>query len=95
MFLTQVSSVLCVVLVSVRGTSGTEPRPYHRSCGELECPSPVLIWVAKSRHWISFMCVEGNVIYSLVSFVIIFLRNIFLVLIICIYDEGMGNVSLA
>ena len=41
------------------------------------------------------MCVEGNVIYSLVSFVIIFLRNIFLVLIICIYDEGVGNVSLA
>ena len=41
------------------------------------------------------MCVEGNMIYSLAAFVIIFLRNIFLALIICMYDEGMENVSLA
>ena len=41
------------------------------------------------------MCVEGNVIYSLVAFVIIDLRNIFLALIICMHDEEMENVSLA
>ena len=38
---------------------------------------------------------EGNVIYSLVAFVIIDLRNIFLALIICMHDEEMENVSLA
>ena len=82
--------------VSVRGTSGTEPRPCDRSCGKWGFLYHVLVCVAQSRHCIKkIMCVEGNVIYSLVSFVIIFLRNIFLVLIICIYDEGMGNVSLA
>ena len=42
----------CVGFLSVRGTSGTEPRPCYRSCGELEfffSPSS-LIWVAQSRH---------------------------------------------
>ena len=69
--------------VIVRGTSGTVPRPCHRSCSELEFPSPVLIWVAQS---ICYVCVEGNVIYSLVASVIIFLRNIFLAVLICMYD---------
>ena len=41
------------------------------------------------------MCVEGNVIHSLVAFVIIFLCNMFLALIICMHNEGMENVSLA
>ena len=81
---------VCVGFVSVR-----VPRPCHRSCGELQFPSPVLTLVAQSRHCIKkIMCVEGNVIYSLVPF-IIFLRNIFLALIICMHDEGMENVSLA
>ena len=54
--------------VSVRGTSGTEPRPCHKSCGELGFLPPTLIWVAQSRHCIQFVCVAGNVIYSLVAF---------------------------
>ena len=41
------------------------------------------------------MCVEVNVIYSLVAFVIIFLCDIFLALIICMHDEGMENASIA
>ena len=79
--------------VSVRGTSGPEPRPCHRWYGELEFLSPVLIWVAQSKHCI-YVCVEGNVIYSLVAFVIIFLRNIILALIVCMYDEGMKKIIL-
>ena len=34
-------------------------------------------------------------IYSLVAFVVIFLFDFLLALIICMYDEGMENVSLA
>ena len=41
------------------------------------------------------MGVEGNVIYSLLAFVTVFSRNIFLALIIRMYDEGVENVSLA
>ena len=33
-------------------------------------------------------------ICSLAAFVIIFFRDIFIALIICLYDEGMENVSL-
>ena len=51
--------------------------------------------LAQSRHCILYMCVEANVIISLVALVIIFLCNIFLAFIICMHDEGMENVSLA
>ena len=41
------------------------------------------------------MCVEVNVIYSLVAFVIIFLHDIFLALIICMYDGRYGKYTLS